>query len=170
MCSLFLFLPLYFARPFLVGASVIIEYDVNASCEVRRFLFSKSRSFEQKMVGTLNMKTLEFQRPGFAKSGRKKRNSHTHQLNNGRKYILSLSLSLFSLARWVQKISQKMNVDAFTRLYLRAMSVCARVCTAKFFLRKIYFLGRGKNLRVKKIALARSRVHTHRREDSWDLN
>jgi len=49
------------------------------------------------MVETLNMKKLEFdepKRPGLKRRAAEKKNSHTHQLNNGRKYILSLSLSL----------------------------------------------------------------------------
>jgi len=173
VCSLFLFLPLYFARPFLV---VACNTRVWCKCELwgSPFFFSKSRSFVKKMVETLNMKKLEFDEPKDLvwREERQKKKTHTHTnstMGVSTSY-LSLSLFLFSLARWVQKISQKMNVDAFTRLYLRAMSVCARVCTAKFVPPEDLLFRARKNLRVKKISLARSRVHTHRREDSWDLN
>jgi len=63
--------------------------------------------------------------------------------------------------------------DEFRRIHAivpsRDVRLRARLHGEIFRTRKILFLGRGKIWR-KKIALARSRVHTHRREDSWDLN
>ena len=81
------------------------------------------------MLVTLNMKLLEFPKTWYSEKRQKKTHTHNSTMGVSTTY---LSLSLFSLARWVQMISRKMNLDAFMRLYLRAMSVCARVCTAKF--------------------------------------
>jgi len=130
-CSLFLFLPL-FRTAFLVLR--VIEC-VNAS-EVRRFFFQVTPRGKKMLRGlkilvTLNMKLALVNPKTWWRSWQKKE-THTHTDSTMGVSTSYLSLSLFSLARWVQMISQKMNFDAFMRLYLRAMSVCARVCTAKF--------------------------------------
>ena len=138
---------------------------VNAS-EVRRILFQvtprrKKNASRPQNACNPKYETRSRKPKDLEKSGRKKKLTHTTDSTMGVSTSY-LSISLFSLARWVQMISHEMNFDAFVRLYLRAMSVCARVCTAKFSAPPGRFIFRArKNLRVKRLhsrALACTRI------------
>ena len=77
-CALYFSSYLYISHGLFWLVRVILEYDVNASCEVRRFFFFEV-SLLEKNFGTLNVK-LEFswtQRPGLKRKAAEKKNSHT---------------------------------------------------------------------------------------------